>query len=133
MTLTLELSPEREAALKAQAEARGISVQEWLFQLADQLAPPASIAHLQRTNPQEWLRQFRAWAESHDRTTPLLSDEAINRESIYPDRVSDLASRGLMPEASPVVVVESGIPVWKHRPGAITVTSEMVRNLAEDE
>jgi hypothetical protein len=35
-----------------------------------QLAPPASIAHLQKTNPQEWMRQFRAWAESHDRTTP---------------------------------------------------------------
>jgi hypothetical protein len=47
--------------------------------------------------------------------------------------ISDLARRGLMPDASPVVVVESGIPVWKHRPGAITVTSEMVRNLAEDE
>lgn len=56
-------------------------------QLADQQAPPALIAHLQKTNPQEWLRQFRAWAESHDRTTPLLSDEAVSRESIYPDRV----------------------------------------------
>jgi hypothetical protein len=86
MTLTLELSPEREAALKAQAQARGMSVEEWLLQLADQLAPPASIAHLQKTNPQEWMRQFRAWAESHDRTTPLLSDEAVSRESIYSDR-----------------------------------------------
>jgi hypothetical protein len=87
MTLTLELSPEREAALKAQAQARGMSVEEWLLQLADQLAPPTSIAHLQKTNPKEWMRQFRAWAESHDRTTPLLSDEAVSRESIYPDRV----------------------------------------------
>jgi hypothetical protein len=87
MTLTLVLSPEREAALKAQARARGMSVEEWILQLADQLAPPESIAHLQKTNPQEWLRQFRAWAESHDRTTPLLSDEAVSRESIYPDRV----------------------------------------------
>lgn len=87
MTLTLELSPEREAALKAQAQARGMSVEEWLLQLADQIAPPTSIAHLQKTNPKEWMRQFRAWAESHDRTTPLLSDEAVSRESIYPDRV----------------------------------------------
>ena len=55
--------------------------------LADQFAPSASIAHLQKTNPQEWMRQFRAWAESHDRTTPLLSDEAVSRESIYPDRI----------------------------------------------
>jgi hypothetical protein len=46
-----------------------------------------SIAHLQKTDPEEWGRQFHAWAESHDRTTPLLSDEAISRDSIYPDRL----------------------------------------------
>lgn len=33
------------------------------------------------------MRQFRAWAESHDRTTLLLSDEAVSRASIYPDRI----------------------------------------------
>ena len=87
MILSLELSPEREAALKAQAKARGISVEAWLLEIAEQMAPAASIAHLQKTNPREWMRQFRAWAESHDRTTPLLSDEAVSRESIYPDRV----------------------------------------------
>jgi hypothetical protein len=87
MTLTLELSPEREAALKAQAQARGMSVEQWLLDLAEQLAPSTSIAHLQKTNPKEWARQFHEWAESHDRTTPLLSDEAISRESIYPDRI----------------------------------------------
>ena len=47
--------------------------------------------------------------------------------------VSDLARRGLVPETSPVVVLEDGIPVWKHGPGAVSVTSEMVRNLADDE
>jgi len=87
MTVTLELSPEREAALKAQAQARGMSVEEWLLQLTEQLAPPASIAHLQKTNPREWMHQFRAWAASHDRTTPSLSEEAVSRENIYPDRV----------------------------------------------
>ena len=87
MTLTLELSPEREAALKAQAQARGMSVEQWLLELAEQIAPSTSIAHLQKTNPKEWARQFHEWAESHDRTTPLLSDEAISRESIYPDRI----------------------------------------------
>ncbi len=87
MTLTLKLSPEREAALKAQAQARGLSVEEWLLEITEYLAPPASIVHLQKSNPQEWMRQFRAWAESRDRTTPLLSDEAVSRESIYPDRI----------------------------------------------
>jgi hypothetical protein len=87
MTLTIELPPEREAALKAQAQARGMSVEQWLLELAEQLAPSTSIAHLQKTNPKEWARQFHEWAESHDRTTPPLSDNAISRESIYPDRI----------------------------------------------
>ncbi len=87
MTVTLELSPERESSLRAQAQARGLSVEQWLLELTEQLAPSASIAHLQRTDPEEWARQFHAWAESHDRTTPLLSDEDISRESIYPDRI----------------------------------------------
>jgi hypothetical protein len=38
MTVTLELSPEREAALIAEAKARGLSVQQWLLQLAEQSA-----------------------------------------------------------------------------------------------
>jgi hypothetical protein len=87
MTLRLELSAERAAALEAQARARGLSVADWLLEVAESLAPAGSIAHLQKTNPEEWLRLFREWAESHDRTTPLLSDDAVSRESIYPDRI----------------------------------------------
>ena len=47
--------------------------------------------------------------------------------------LSDLARRGLVPEAAPTVELRDGIPVWIHRPGAIAVTSEMVRSLAEEE
>jgi hypothetical protein len=87
MTVTIELSPEREAALKAQAQARGLTIEQWLLELAEQQTPPSSIAHLQRTNPKEWARQFRAWADSHDPNISVLSDEAMSRESIYPDRM----------------------------------------------
>jgi hypothetical protein len=89
MNLTIELSDEKAAALKAQAAARGLTVERWVEQIAEQHAEAqsASIAQLQRTNPKEWARRFHEWAESHDRTTPLLSDEAVSRESIYPDRV----------------------------------------------
>lgn len=86
MTVTLELSPEQEAALKSQAQSRGISVQELLQEVAEQIAPSSTNSHLQMENPAEWARQFHEWAESHDRTTPLLSDEAISREEIYRDR-----------------------------------------------
>jgi hypothetical protein len=47
--------------------------------------------------------------------------------------ISDLARRGLAPDESPVVELRDGIPVWTHGPGAVAVTSEMVRNLADDE
>ena len=87
MNVTIELSDEQAAALKAQALAEGLTVEHWLERLASQFAPSASIAHLQKTNPEEWARRFHEWAESHDRTTPLLSEHAISRESIYPDRV----------------------------------------------
>lgn len=34
-------------------------------------------------SPQEKARLWREWAASHSHDTPLLSDEAISRESIY--------------------------------------------------
>jgi len=46
--------------------------------------------------------------------------------------ISELARRGLAREASPVVEIQGGIPVWVHGPGAIPVTNEMVRNLADE-
>jgi hypothetical protein len=35
---------------------------------------------------EEWAKELRAWAASHDLTTPPLSEEAISRESIYEGR-----------------------------------------------
>ena len=68
----------------------GITLERWLQQIlhrelgrADTPAPSLQ----DQLSPEEWVRQFHEWAESHDRTTPLLSDEAIGRESIYPDRI----------------------------------------------
>lgn len=87
MTVTLNLPPEKAAAFKAQARVRGLSLEQWMLDVAEQSVPPVSIAHLQRTNPQEWARHFDAWVDSHDPNTPVLSDEAMSRESIYPDLI----------------------------------------------
>jgi hypothetical protein len=81
---TIELSDEQAAALNARAAAQGLTLKAWLSELA-QSAGPRSLQD--ELSPEEWIRQFGAWVQSHDRTTPLLSDEAINRESIYPDPV----------------------------------------------
>jgi hypothetical protein len=87
MTVTLNLPPDKEAAFQAQAQARGLSLEQWMLEIADQQVQPVSIAHLQKTNPQEWARQFDAWADSHSPDIPVLSDEAMSRESIYPDLI----------------------------------------------
>ena len=87
MTVTLNLPPEKEAAFKAQARARGLSLEQWMLDVADQSVEPVSIAHLQKTNPEEWARHFDAWVDSHDPNTPVLSDEDMSRESIYPDLI----------------------------------------------
>lgn len=75
------------------------------------------------------------------RTTLEIDDDVMQtaREIAHLKRqgvgraISDLARRGLVPEVSPLVELQDGIPVWVHGPGAIAVTTEMVRNLAEDE
>jgi hypothetical protein len=85
MTVTLQLTPEKEAAFKAQAEARGLSLEQWILDVAEQQVPPVSIVHLMKTDPEEWVRQFDAWVHSHRSDIPVLSDEAMSRESIYPD------------------------------------------------
>ena len=38
MTVTIHLPPEKEAALEAQARAQGLTVAEWLLQLAERAA-----------------------------------------------------------------------------------------------
>jgi hypothetical protein len=87
MTLTLELSPEREAAFKAQARARGMSIEEWLLELAKQAWPAAARSLQDELTPEEWVRQFNAWVDGHGRATQPLSDDAISRENIYSDRI----------------------------------------------
>jgi argininosuccinate lyase len=85
MTVTLNLPPEKEAVFKAQAEARGLSLEQWMLDVAEQQVHLVSVAHLQKTDPQEWARHFDAWVDSHKRDVPVLSDEAMSRESIYSD------------------------------------------------
>ena len=36
--------------------------------------------------PEQWGEALRAWASGHDPDLPLLSDEAVERESIYEGR-----------------------------------------------
>jgi hypothetical protein len=92
MTVTIELPPEIEAGLLAQAQAEGLPLSEYVQNLVrGHLVRRPGMGPVSRKvdemAPDEWLRQFRAWTDSHaDRNLPVLSDEAMGRESIYGDR-----------------------------------------------
>jgi hypothetical protein len=85
VTVTLDLKPEVEERILAEAKARGLSVEDYIQQeLESKLgapAPPEALPY------EEWLRVFNEWVHSHDYIkAPPLSDEAISRESIYRER-----------------------------------------------
>jgi hypothetical protein len=125
MNVTIELSAEQAAALKVQAEAQGLTVERWLEQLAAQFAPSTSITHLQTSAPEEWALRFHEWAESHDRTTPLLGENATSRESIYPDCFSPSPRRKRGVLAADILAASSGNRSMK-RAGPLTRVESFV-------
>jgi hypothetical protein len=82
MTVTLTFKPEIEAGLLAQAETAGMTVEEFLLSLVEDVVRPEPAAAL---SPEERGAAFEAWSASH-RATPPLSDHAISRESMYEGR-----------------------------------------------
>lgn len=91
MTVTLKLSPEVEQGLLAQAKARGLSLSEYLQEIAtsaslhpDKEAGEPLPARTSATAAEK-ASAFVQWAKGHRYTQPL-SDEAISRASLYPDR-----------------------------------------------
>jgi hypothetical protein len=67
--------------LLARAEAQGLPVPRYVGRLRQRNAENANRG----LSPTERIRILREWAQSHP-ITPLLSDEAISRESIYGTR-----------------------------------------------
>jgi hypothetical protein len=87
--VTIQLKPEHEQvvyrAIKAgliesPEEVLDVGIETIRSRLATQEENGASMSL------EQWLREFRTWVHSHPTTTPLLSDEAMSRESIYGTR-----------------------------------------------
>jgi GH25 family lysozyme M1 (1,4-beta-N-acetylmuramidase) len=53
--------------------------------MLEHLVEPQEHAFYVTATPEERARAFREWAESHESNTPLLSDYAVSRESMYDD------------------------------------------------
>jgi hypothetical protein len=82
--MTIQLNSEQEQLI-------GRAIQAGLIVNADDIVDVGIDAIRQRlpspnessADSEQWLQEFRAWVHSHSTTTPLLSEEAIGRDSIY--------------------------------------------------
>ena len=87
MTITLDLKPEVEAGLNAQAEAAGLSLAQFLSRELEAIAPvaPAQPAEMLSPGSDQWEKELDDWLDSFPQH-PVLSEEALKRENWYPDR-----------------------------------------------
>jgi hypothetical protein len=81
----LEITAEIARRIVAAADSRGVSVEEYLKNVIENNQSGSEEPSYAAANADEWIKAFRDWAESHDKSVPMLSDEAISRESIYED------------------------------------------------
>lgn len=88
MTIQVNLKPEIEARLTAQAVAKGISVEQYLQSwIETNLTSEIERSPSQTENPEEWVELLEAFCNNPAlANVPPLSDEAISRESIYRER-----------------------------------------------
>lgn len=88
MTVTIELPPEIEVRLLAQAQAEGLGVADYVRKVVSKEIAENSSTRFrpayERSN-EEWLREFNDWVNSHAGNSIVLADEAMERESIYGD------------------------------------------------
>lgn len=83
MSLTLELAPDVEQALRAEADRTGRKPEDLAAELIrDRYRVLPQRAKL---SPEEWIREATAWIDSH-REWPVLPDSAYDRESFYGER-----------------------------------------------
>ena len=100
MTIHLDLKPEIEARLIAQAIDKGVSVEQYLQSWIEtnlatetnssltELQTDAAIVATSSSEPSssERAERFLNWTKRHASKVPPLSDESISRESIYRER-----------------------------------------------
>jgi hypothetical protein len=81
MTVKLELTPDLEASLAAQADAAGLSLEAYVAQV---LRDKSKTVPSPVTGSTAKARAFERWAHSHPQI-PTLPDEAFRRESLIRD------------------------------------------------
>jgi hypothetical protein len=85
MTIRLELDPETEARLIAEARAKGLTLERVAEQLLREALTGRSLSRGQMS-VEEFHRMLEAMAEGSERL-PELPTESFSRESFYEDRL----------------------------------------------
>jgi hypothetical protein len=87
--MAIQLSPEQEQVvgqaihaglIRIPDDVVGVGIETIRQRLEARDAVPAMLS------AEEWSRELHDWIHSHSTTTPVLSDEAISRDSIYGTR-----------------------------------------------
>jgi hypothetical protein len=81
LTIELDLTPEQEQALHAQAVRRGLSIADYAAALLEKHLPRAgaagpSAASSAAADSQDRAAAFREWAESHNMDNPQLAEDS---------------------------------------------------------
>lgn len=86
MTVTLDLKPEVEERIVAEAKARGLSVESYILSVLEKDATNREANFALTATLEEWKKAFLEWVHTERAAHPPLSDEAISREGIYRER-----------------------------------------------
>lgn len=86
MTVTLDLKPEVEQRIAAEARSQGLSVETYILNVLEKEATNGETSFALTATPEQWKKEFLEWVHTERPKHPPLSDEAISRESIYRER-----------------------------------------------
>ena len=82
--IPVSLTPEEEAALVAEAKAKGVSVHSLLRKAVLQVIAPCEVKPLHReVNGEELEKAFEEMADLIPENVPPIPDEALRRDRIY--------------------------------------------------
>jgi hypothetical protein len=85
MTVTLNLPPNIEQAYLAQAQARGLPLEEVMAETL--VAAQQATEEAPALSYEEWMRELTAMGQMNaDKNFPILSNEDLRRENMYDDR-----------------------------------------------
>lgn len=88
--MSIHLTPEQEQIVDQAIRAGLIRGPEDVFAAGIGVLLDRLMSHNRASAPKigidEWARELHDWINSHSTTTPLLTDAAIDRDTIYGDR-----------------------------------------------